>query len=229
MKRTSLFYFPVFLLLMVFWFGAGAQTDTVYVKVLPKAIQSQRFHLGLHAIFPTLDMPGQDGKSGLSWDLRFVPSFCILPFNKLVMGVFLYPSKFNSFRVSMTFPDSLLVVNESGEGESSLYLYGLYARYYLLNIDRNIFVELAGAHNARSRNFLERDSSFQSRTFERQYRVSVGAGVSWFSDGLAFEAGVFVNALHRYSLGWSESSVLFAAKRSLSWSVEPRVGLVYYF
>lgn len=228
MKRL---FFPAMLVFIFFcsWNLAQAQTDTVYVKILPPAIQSQRFHIGIHALWPSLGMPDQKGKTGFSANLRFTPSLCMLPFNKFVVGFSMYPSSYNTFRAKLNLPDSTFSAYDSGEGDESFYLWGIFARYYLLDKAENVFVELSGFRNSKSRNFMDADSSFRSHVFERQNRFSVGAGLSWFSDGLAFETGLFFSALNRYSLGWSDSHTGFASRRKTSWSLEPRVGLVYYF
>jgi hypothetical protein len=214
---------------------AQAQTDTARVVLYHPSLQSQRFHIGLFAVWPVVNMPDDNGNTNLKADLKFIPSFCILPFNKLVAGVFLYPSSYNTFRIKQNNP---LIINASTDRESRLFLPGFFAKYYLLNAPKNVFVEVSGAGYHKSRNFLERDSSvethlvdsvYRSKIFERQLRLSIGGGYSWFSDGLAFEAGLFINCLSRYSLAWSDSEILFASRKRISWSLEPRIGLVYYF
>ncbi|MCX6257692.1 MAG: hypothetical protein NTW49_07350 [Bacteroidia bacterium] len=208
----SLIILSSFILL---WHLQAFPQDTVYIRPVHPAIHEATVFTGSSLKFCDVNILNSNGKSGVNFDVRMVPRLGIFLADHAALGVEMLPSSYN---------------DRTGN-KTTMYLYGVFGRYYIEDQSPNMFVEFEYMFRNKDYDFTHDTIGYTIVTIEKQKSYGMGLGYTYFGDHITLEASLNIIFTDKESIDWDKilNNHIMVLNGSQTISFQPRIGVHFYF
>jgi len=190
--------------------------DTIYIRNVHEAIRKGTFFMGASVKTVGLNISQTEGNKTLGFDFMFLPRLGVFIDNMFAIGGTLVPSHYN---------------NRSGD-ESTYYLFGGFARYYVNENSPSWFIDFGFAMNHKEYDFSEDSLGYHIETIDKQRIFNMGLGYSWFGEHITLEGSLNLQYADLNSIDWNKminQPPSLEMKNNQVISLQPYIGFHFYF